>query len=165
MLWDLHIWICAIICGEGIRNQNVSENLQSLQKTEKIYLKCFCEYMYFKTSSVASINIFRRCKVPFNAECCHFKALLYNKYGKNRLYISGGCRIICCNSSATTALLRNVIKYTPCTIIDTINTITKPIVVIITISKAMEASNWLTYTSDYRHSPHQPWEDSCLAHV
>jgi hypothetical protein len=98
--------------------------------------------MYFKISSVASINIFRRCKAPLYAECCHFKVLLYNKYRKNRLY----CWQICCNTSATTALLRNVIKYTPCIIIDTINTITKPILVIITISKAMEASNWLTYT-------------------
>jgi len=103
--------------------------------------------MYFKTSSIASINIFRRCKAPLDAECCHLKDLSYNNYRKNRLYIAGGCRIICCITSATTALLRNVIKYTPCTITDTINTITKPILVIITISKAMEASNWLTYTS------------------
>ena len=116
---------------------------------KKTHLKSFCEYMYFKTSSIASINIFRRWKAPLDAECCHFKALLYNNYRKNRLYIAGGCRITCCNTSATNPLLRNVIKYTPCTIIDTINNITKPILVIITISKAMEASNWLTYTSQW----------------
>jgi hypothetical protein len=68
--------------------------------------------MYFKTNSVASINIFRRCKAPLDAECCHFKALLNNKYGKNRLYVAGRCSIICYNTSATTALLRKVVKYT-----------------------------------------------------
>jgi hypothetical protein len=66
---------------------------------------------------------------------------------KNRLYISSGYSITCHNTSATTTVFRNMIKYTPCRITDTINTIMKPVLVVIKISKAMEASNWLTYTN------------------
>jgi hypothetical protein len=45
------------------------------------------------------------------------------------------------------AVFRNVMHCTPCRIIDIINTTTKPICVVITVSKAMEASHWLTHTN------------------
>jgi hypothetical protein len=74
---------------------------------------------------LAPKNIFRRYKAPLDTKCCHFKALL-KKVGKID-YIAGECRIMCCNTSATIALLSSVTKFTPCTIIYTINTTTKPI--------------------------------------